>query len=163
MSISRFMNKSDKPPGLMLTSLLDMFTIILIFLIVSFEAEDQEFELNPDVDLPESSSRSVFKPAVNLTVTEDSVIVSKSELIGIDDIQSKPEYFEQGQIPPLVDKLEDEYDAFLAKKQEEGEENPEAIMVVQADQSLSYDTLYLILRSASVAGFSKYRLATMKE
>ena len=163
MSFRRFMKGSDEPPGLMLTSLLDMFTIILIFLIVSFEAEDQEFELNPDVDLPESSSRSIFKPAVNLTVTEESVIISKKEVIGVDDIQSEPTYVEQGQIPPLVDTLGEEYEDFLAKKRQEGEDNPEAIMVVQADQSLSYDTLYLILRSASVAGFSKYRLATMKE
>ena len=34
------MRGKKKPPGLMLTSLLDMFTIILIFLIVSFEAEE---------------------------------------------------------------------------------------------------------------------------
>ena len=32
--------KPKPPPGLMLTSLLDMFTIILIFLIVSFQNED---------------------------------------------------------------------------------------------------------------------------
>ena len=31
MSVRRFMKGNDGPPGLMLTSLLDMFTIILIF------------------------------------------------------------------------------------------------------------------------------------
>ena len=132
-------------------------------MIVSFEAEDQEFELDPNVDLPESSSRSLFKPAVDLTVTADAVIVSKEKLIDLDKVRSTPSYAEQGKIPPLVEKLEGEYEDFLAKKLREGEENPEAIMVVQADQSLNYDTLYLILRSASVAGFSKYRLATMKQ
>ena len=60
-----------KPPGLMLTSLLDMFTIILIFLIVSFEAEDYDFKLNSDITLPESSARSVLKPAVDIAITLD--------------------------------------------------------------------------------------------
>ncbi|MEZ4472913.1 MAG: hypothetical protein R3F60_19425 [bacterium] len=62
-------------PTLMLTSLLDMFTIILIFLIVSFESEDYDFRLNPDLKLPESSARSPFKPAANVAVTRAGVLV----------------------------------------------------------------------------------------
>ena len=67
--------KQDKPPGLMLTSLLDMFTIILIFLIVSFEAEDYEFKLDPGLTLPESSANSVLKPAINLALSPSAALV----------------------------------------------------------------------------------------
>ncbi|HJL28216.1 MAG TPA: hypothetical protein RMI62_04065, partial [Polyangiaceae bacterium LLY-WYZ-15_(1-7)] len=59
---SRFL-KPQKAPGLMLTSLLDMFTIILIFLIVSFDAESYDFRLAEDVTLPESATRTELTPA----------------------------------------------------------------------------------------------------
>ena len=52
MKLNRRRNK--KKPGLMLTSLLDMFTIILIFLIVSFDSENQEFELNTELSVEEN-------------------------------------------------------------------------------------------------------------
>ena len=64
--MKRLRRGGSKPPALMLTSLLDMFTIILIFLIVSFEADQKEFKLNSDLTLPESQARLELKPSVNL-------------------------------------------------------------------------------------------------
>jgi biopolymer transport protein ExbD len=157
---SKFL-KSKKPPGLMLTSLLDMFTIILIFLIVSFEAEDHEFQLADGVELPESTSRSVFKPAVNVAITDKQILVEKEPIVDFDGPRPSQEFYDQGQIPALVTKLEGNYQKFLEDRQDDPE--AEAIILVQADKDLEYKTLYLVLRSASVAGFSKYRMATMKK
>jgi biopolymer transport protein ExbD len=155
--------RNRSAPGLVLTPLLDMFTIILIFLIVSFEAEDQDFHFNETIDLPESSSRSVFKPAVSLAVTEEAILVEQKPTVEYDPELGRPAqvHFEEGQIPALVGELETQFDAFTERKKRDPE--AEAIILVQADKDLDYDTLYLVLRSASVAGFSKYRLATMKK
>src|SRR6056297_3359199 len=98
---SRFIKKK-KPGGLMLTSLLDMFTIILIFLIVSFEAEDYEFKLDPDLKLPESTASSVFKPAVNLALTPGSLKIGQDEIVPLDQGAFKEQYYSDGQIPELV-------------------------------------------------------------
>ena len=38
-----------------------------------------------------------------------------------------------------------------------------SLKTLYADKSLDYKTLYLVMRSASVAGFDKYRLAIMKK
>lgn len=160
--LKKFLRRRSAP-GLVLTPLLDMFTIILIFLIVSFEAEDQDFHFNEAIELPESSSRSVFKPAVSLAVTEDAILVEQKPTVEFDPQVGRPDqqYFDDGQIPALVGELEGQFDAFV--KRRERDPDAEAIILVQADKSLDYDTLYLVLRSASVAGFSKYRLATMKK
>jgi biopolymer transport protein ExbD len=157
---SKFL-KPKPPPGLMLTSLLDMFTIILIFLIVSFEAEDHEFQLADGVELPESTSRSVFKPAVNVSITDKHILVEKEPVVEFEGARPSQEFYDQGQIPVLVTQLEANFQEFLAKRDQDPE--AEAIILVQADKDLEYETLYLVLRSASVAGFSKYRMATMKK
>jgi len=160
---SRF--EQTKPPGLMLTSLLDMFTIILIFLIVSFEAEDYEFKLDPGLKLPESSANSVLKPAINLAITPDSLKIENEEIIKLDRGKFREQYYTKGEIPEVVEHLRKAHEDVLAR--EAGgllaDDEDAAIVLIQADKSLDYKTLYLVMRSASVAGFDKYRLAIMKK
>ena len=143
----------------MLTSLLDMFTIILIFLIVSFEAEDQEFRLDPDVTLPESSARSIFKPAVNVTINPTQLLVEEQPIATLDNGRFSDELYEVNNIEALVDAL--------SAEREQLDLGPsgtdEAIVMVQADKDMDYETLYLVMRSSSVAGFARYRLAIMKQ
>lgn len=159
-----------KPAGLMLTSLLDMFTIILIFLIVSFEAEDYDFKLNSDITLPDSSARSVLKPAVDIAITPTALIVDKKEVGKLEKGRFTTEEYDSGEVKPLVEVLKKRYEVIKSATEDEETEVPEGeeaedkmIIVVQADKSLDYDTIYLVLRSSALAGFTKYRLAIMKK
>ena len=164
MKKSRFA-RMGRQPTLTLTSLLDMFTIILIFLIVSFEAENYEFKINPDVQLPESSARRNLKQAVNLAITHKGVMMDDKMLVAFSGGKPRPQDLEGGQIPELVTLLRKEFEIRFGKDGQfivEGEEGKEAIIVVQSDKKLDYATLYLVLRSAANAGFFKYRLAIMK-
>jgi biopolymer transport protein ExbD len=160
---SRF--EQTKPPGLMLTSLLDMFTIILIFLIVSFEAKDYEFKLDPGLKLPESSANSVLKPAINLAITPDSLKIENEEIIKLDRGKFREQYYTKGEIPEVVERLRKAHEDVLAREAAGllADDEDAAIVLIQADKSLDYKTLYLVMRSASVAGFDKYRLAIMKK
>ena len=161
---SRFIKKK-KPPGLMLTSLLDMFTIILIFLIVSFEAEDQEFKLNTDLKLPESSARSVFKPAVNIALTPEALLVERKPLVALKGGEFDASYYAQDDVPELEELLLRVYAAKYADlpPEELEQEDGGAIILVQADRQIDYRTLFLVLKTAGRAGFVKYRLAVMKK
>ena len=151
------------PPGLMLTSLLDMFTIILIFLIVSFEAEDYDFKLNSDLKLPDSSARSVLKPAVDIAITPNALLVDREEVVKLSNGKFDSKVYRDQEIPKLVELLKERYEVVkeVAVDEESGEDN--AIIVVQADKSLDYETIYMVLRSAALGGFVKYRLAIMKK
>lgn len=155
--------RSDKPPGLMLTSLLDMFTIILIFLIVSFEAEDYDFKLQSGIELPDSTARSVLKPAVDIAITPTALVVDKETVVPLQNGKFAASMYENQEIPKLVELLKERYEIVkeVAVDEETGEDN--AIIVVQADKSLDYETIYLVLRSSALAGFVKYRLAIMKK
>lgn len=157
--------RTEKPPGLMLTSLLDMFTIILIFLIVSFEAEDYEFKLDPGLTLPQSSASSVLKPAINLAITPDSLKIDSEEIVKLDQGKFQEQYHDQGEIPIVVERLKVAHDRIREREAAGllGDDEDPAIVLVQADKGLDYKTLFLVLRSASVAGFDKYRLAIMKK
>ena len=164
--------KKKKPPTLMLTSLLDMFTIILIFLIVSFEAESHEFRLNPDLTLPESTSAAQLKPAVNVAVTDGAVLVENEPVLTLEN-GKLPGEGEVEAVDEVVEALRAQYERRYGHLGEDeavaanhgdahADETEGAIVVVQADRELEYRTLYAILRSAATAGFFKYRLAIMR-
>ena len=163
--------RNKAAPGLMLTSLLDMFTIILIFLIVSFEAESYEFRLNPDLTLPESTARSIFRPAVNIAVTKEGILVEQKAVLPLTDGKARPSDYEAGSIPELIEHLRVLYAeraAVMAERPDdvppsEDDEDDPSILVLQADKDMDYRTLYLVMRSASQAGFSRHRLAVMKK
>jgi biopolymer transport protein ExbD len=164
MKKSRF-GRARRPPGLMLTSLLDMFTIILIFLIVSFEAQDVEFKMNPDVQLPESSAKRQLKPAVNLVITPKGVLIEDELAVVFKAGKPRNEDIDQGKIPELVEVLTKKYEQRFGevKTALSAEPGTEPIIVVQSDKRTGYATLYVVLRSAAVAGFFKYRLAILKK
>jgi biopolymer transport protein ExbD len=166
-----------KAPGLMLTPLLDMFTIILIFLIVSFNAEDYDFKLDEGLTLPESSARSPFKPSINLSARQTGVLVEEELVVAFEGGKAAEEFYQAGEIPKLVTLLSRYYDDLHvgappeaggeAAEPVEVDENTmigpdEVVITIQADKRLEYKTLYLIMRSAAKAGFFKYRLAVYR-
>ena len=140
-----------KKPTLMLTSLLDMFTIILIFLIVSFEAEDQEFKLDPGLKLPESTARSRIKPAANVAITMKGIKVQEEQVIALSNgIPSADDFDEEkGYFPKLVEILER---VLSARQNSVSLDGDEMIVMLQADRGLTYRTLYMVMRSAGEAG-----------
>lgn len=148
----------SKRLALQLTSLLDMFTIILVFLMVSFQAEDQDFVLHSGVSLPASTAKSPFKPGVNVAITLDAVYVEGKvahKLQKGGNITN--EDYEAGRVEDVVAATKV---AWNNVKKDEGDEN---IVLIQADKKLPYRTLNLVMRSAAHAGFFRFRLAVEKE
>jgi len=149
---------SNKALSLQLTSLLDMFTIILVFLMVSFQSEDKDFVLNADLELPKSSAKNPFKPAVNMAITPEAVFVEGKKVFTLEKGgEVDNEVFESGKIESIARGVAD---AWQATKKEEGEEN---IVVIQADKHLPYRTIHIVMRSAAHSGFYRFRLAIEKE
>lgn len=165
--------QKKKVPGLMVTPLLDMFTIILIFLIVSFEAENYDFRTNADLQLPESKARTKLRPGVNVQLARTGVFVGDKLVFPLKNGRFTEEQRTQAEAKELVQVLEVERKARFgdqpqAEQVTESEsdqefEGTEPIIVLQADKGISYQDLYVVLRSAAAAGFFKYRLAAMKE
>lgn len=153
--MSKRWRRRRKAMNLQLTSLLDMFTIILVFLLESFQAQDESFTLQAGLDLPESTARNAFKKAVNIAVSPEAVFVEGESVYtltagnaGADDLDA-----------PRVDSITD---AVAQAWQREAEDGDEAVATIQADESLPYETLDLVLRSAADAGCARFRLVIEK-
>lgn len=166
--MKRLKRPIGRTPGLMLTALLDMFTILLVFLIVSFDAEDYGLTLRPGLELPKSSARAPLKPGVHIAISSDQILVEGRPVGKLRKGTPSPEDVTDGVIPSVSEALEKAYedrygpDAIQGLYEGESTEIREPMLVLQSDKRLPYKTLYLVLRSAARAGFFKYRLAILK-
>jgi len=146
-----------KPPALILTPLLDMFTIILVFLMVSFQSEDKDFVLSSDLTLPTSSARSPFKTAVNVAISKEAVKIEGKPIYALTDGRAAAEDLAAGKVAAISAAVKEVWE----NRTKEGDE--ENVVVIQADKSLPYQTIHLVTRSAAFAGFYRYRLVVEKE
>jgi len=144
--------------NLQLTSLLDMFTIILVFLMVSFQSEDMDFVLNSELELPVSGAKSPFKPAVNIAISMQAVMVEGDVVMELQDGGDvTEEQLALGSVEAIADAVKA---AWEAETREGDEEN---VVVIQADSHLPYQTIHLVMKSAAMSGFYRYRLVIEKE
>lgn len=175
--------------GLNITSMTDMFTIMLVFLLQSYSTA--ELQVTPDLgqELPVSNSDANPVQALQISVTrnelkiEDRVIASlQSEDFTRKDVDPNDTNF----IKPLFEALQkaakdekakdEKYQANLAAGTPEmmkdshgnmvptGKPNPgilEGRILVKADQNLSYGVLRKVMYTASMAGFPKLKMATV--
>jgi biopolymer transport protein ExbD len=142
---------------LALTALLDLFTIILVFLLLCFQAQDNDFVLDPNNELPPSLTSSGFKPGVNISITGDYVSIEGKKVYALDRGQFTNADARSRSIAAIQRAIQASWER--RKK----EKNDEKVAVIQAHRSIPYRTLSLVMNSAASGGFTRCRLVVEKE
>jgi biopolymer transport protein ExbD len=140
----------------LLTPLVDMFTILLIFLLLSYSTGGHLMYMARNVLMPESVSREQLEPAVEVAVATDRIYVD-GEVI-MDDLA---EWYTEKKLlmPILYENLK--MKALKFKKMEE--EVPlfhfAGKITIQADRALPFHVLKKVLYTADRADFPRISLA----
>ena len=75
--------------SLRLTSMMDMFTILLVFLLKSFTAEGQIVTVTQDLQLPESSSIKRPKAAPIIAISKEWLMLDDVQLVKVADLDRR--------------------------------------------------------------------------
>lgn len=140
-----------------LTALLDVLTNLLFFLMFGFAAQDASMNLDDGFTLPESTSNSNVKTAIQVTVGTEELRVEKRMVAHIKD----GKVVEQGSrrnIEPLYQELV----SLKSQKAAQTIDSPD-VLVVLCDKDTSYSLLHEVLQTGAQAGFPKYRLAVLQK
>ena len=162
------MKKNNKKSTfvLQLTAMVDMFTILLVFLLKSYSTSAVNLTPSKDLTLPFSTSQEAPIEALKLVVSQEGVFVDDMKILAFEsgiviakDLNKEDPDF----ITALYSHLEKE-----AQKTQEIAEKNKAIqftgrILMQADENLSYDTLRKVLYTASLAGYTDLKMATLGE
>lgn len=125
--------------SLMLTSLVDAFSILVIFLIMNHSANQDVVNLGQKITLPKAEESQMINQGIVVRVEDGKFVV-----------EEKP--VELGQLAAELKALNQS--AEIAKK--EG-------LIIVADRDLDYESLSPVILAGSNAGFTKFKFAVIKK
>ncbi len=127
---------------LLLTALIDAFSILVIFLLMNFSSNGEILFINKGTELPKSSASEFLERNPVVKIEEGKIFLEEKALT--------PE----GLIQALVD---------LRKKFSDARPNEEvpSVVTVQADRRLKYEALNQVVLACAHAGYSDIRFAVL--
>jgi biopolymer transport protein ExbD len=175
--LSRVSNKRSVMVTLSLTAMVDMFTVLVIFLLQNYNSTGEVLFLPKEVSLPKAEKVKELKPAVVVTISNQSVFVDKNRVISYADVDVRTDWMIEPvkvEVQKMMEeariKFESKLDSRLQKvmKSRNREETPFAIpdwkkVTVQADREINFKTIKKILYTVTEAGAGEINFAVTKE
>jgi biopolymer transport protein ExbD len=154
--------KSFKPPALQITSMMDMFTIIVFFLLFSYSDKPDEFDISSDLELPASSAHIDYKNSIQLYISSADIKVNEETIGTLTNFQVdglNANNIEASSLFKALSQLNKEStNTVLAELLTDEEPAPKHVLVF-CDKAIPFKTLNLIVKTAGMAGFTNFQLA----
>lgn len=155
--------KARKLPGqdiahLNLTPMMDIMTMLLVFLVRSFAEEPNNININLGMRPPPSSAEPLIEPATRVMVTKQDILVNDRVIMTVQDARDPT--LKTAWLPALRDGLLEEKDHLDALHRMGAKEFDGALLVV-ADENTPYALLTSVLVTAGESQFSQYKLVVM--
>lgn len=133
-----------------LVALMDIFTILVFFLMVNSSSDVQVLNQGGAIKLPESSAMQPPEDLLALTVTDHDILVNGRVVIKREALKAL-----EGQIEP---ELKQELDYQASRSGQPAPEEGRGITIL-ADRELPYDLLKKIMSTCVDAGYTSISLA----
>jgi len=143
---------------LILTSLMDILTVLVLFLLKSFVMEGEVVSPVPGVSLPESSSNAAPQASIVIAIFNDTVMMNGEVVASV----SRAVASEDLLIEPLADRLDDarEQSAEIARLRGTPEEFNGKVSI-QGDREIGFAILQRVMYTCSVSGYEHISLAVI--
>lgn len=141
---------------LSMVSLMDMFTIILIFLLHTFSAEGEVFSSSATFKLPQSTSEEPYRARLGIQITRQDIIVDGRKVASISELAPG-----ELMIKPLYDELTEQAkkSLLIAGFNPELELNRE--VVIQGDKTIPFALLQKVMFTCGQVGYNNISLAVI--
>jgi len=150
----RIRKKPKKPVHVQITSLCDIMTTLLIFLLKTFISEGQLLSRAADLTLPFSTSKKVMQtPDLIVAISQSSILVDEIPIAKSSDVL---ETFD-ALVEPLRVRLEEKRQADEALSQAMGEEFAGRV-IIQAHKDITYKLLYKVMYTCGLVGYNNMEL-----
>jgi biopolymer transport protein ExbD len=146
-----------------ITAMMDMMTIILVFLLKSYSTSSVAMTASEDLKPPISSTRTTPKDTVAVTVTPKAILVGERKVLDLVSGQIPPSAISGHLVTPLDAALKKEVD----KLKNIADRNPSAPFThelsVVGDRKIPYDLLLSVLYTAGQNELENYRFVVIQK
>ena len=147
-------HKRNKQGALNLVSLMDIFTILVFFLLVS-SSNVQQLPNSKDISLPTSVAEKAPKETLVIAITQDSIIVQGTKVSNIEDVLLSSEIL----IPGLEQELKFQSSkSVVTKKPVKGRS-----VTIMGDENIPYQLLRKILATCRQTNYTHIAFAAVQK
>ena len=139
-----------------LTSLMDVFTILVFFLLVN-SGTPEVLETPKDMVLPESVVESKPRETVVIFIGNENVVVQGETVVSVESIANMGE----GEIGPIIDRLAALEGRIIGSSTKHVAGSLE--VTVLADRSIPFDVIRKVMSTCTSQGYSKISLAVIQK
>jgi len=154
--LRRMARNRKKMSGLNLTSLMDVFTILVFFLLAN-SGSNEVMSPPKQIQLPSSVVESKPRETVVIVVGAEQVVVQGEAIIDTRDlIESK-----EGFIPEISDRLAQLGQSVIGISSKTIEDSQE--VTILADKKIPFNVLKKIMSTCTLSGYGKISLAVLQK
>lgn len=135
-----------------LTALMDIFTILLIFLLVN-NNNAAKLPDDQDIQLPESTAQELPNDVLIIQVSPSSVVIDGRKIADTQAVRAQ----EERTVEALVEELKFRASRALALDSDEERE-----VMIQADRDVPYAVIKKLMRSCMETPYTKVAFAVLK-
>jgi biopolymer transport protein ExbD len=147
--IARMTRNKKAAPKLNLTSLMDVFTILVFFLMYNYSANVETLQQPRQISLPESDAEAKPRETVVIFVGKDEVLVQGVRVARVADIAANP-----GELAELNDSVIGTSTQAVAHSHE---------VTVLADKSVPFNVVKKVMATCTGQGFTRVSLAVVQK
>ncbi|MFQ5675197.1 MAG: ExbD/TolR family protein [bacterium] len=141
-----------------LTSMMDMFTIILVFLLKTYATEGQLIQPSESLSLPKSTIQTPPETALDLVVSKEDILLNHKPIIDLASVRKTKGYI----IEPLRTELL--FHAREAKKMQEQHGVPfSGKVTIQGDKNIQYKDLVKVMATCGASEYPNMRLVVYQK
>ena len=175
--LKRKKGKRGTSASLDLTAMVDMFTVLVVFLLQNYSATGEIIYIPKEVTLPKASSVKELKPALVVTVSSKEVLLDRTPVATFEEVQALgsdnwmiPSLYEN--VKAALEKAKLEHDSKLQNRIRnvmQGEQASAAEEVVwdkvtiQADKGVDVLTVKKVMATVKEAGAGQMNFAVTKQ
>ncbi len=151
-------HKNPAEGKLNLTSMMDMFTIILVFLLKTYATEGQLIQPTDSLTLPKSTIQTAPETALDLVVSKETIILNDKPIVDLASVKKEKGY--------IIQSLRDEllFHAREARKMEVQYGVPfSGKVTIQGDKDMEYKDLIKVMATCGASEYPNMRLVVYRK
>lgn len=174
--LSRKGGKREVVAVLSLTAMVDMFTVLVIFLLQNYNSTGEVIFIPKEVVLPKASKIKELKPAVVVTISSKEILVEKTPVITFEALKAQDDWMIQPLAAKLTEAIQLAKQSFEKKLQNElkavvdankdgksADMTPWNKVTIQADKGIDFLTVKKVMYTVTEAGAGEINFAVNKE
>ena len=145
---------------LQLTAMVDMFTVLVVFLLQNYASTNQILPISDQIDLPQATAVKELKPSFVVVLSKDFLSFNEEKVSSFNEVKTSQDWLISSLLEPVkeaIKKLTGE------KSKVDGSETPvQYKMTLQADKDIDFLSVKKVLYTLTEAGVQEINFAVVK-